>query len=189
MHYLVNPRGVPINRQIWVRGLIGTPLLLTFYSGLVVTFHLSSLTQVHLFIRISGHIITCIKIDWRFFFQFLFANPEKNSITTIFKKFLRGTIIQGIWSFNSIFQQFDPQKNKLKFLNWQHTKCIFLSRAHSLHWKWSCISRTLGDDMLAARCLVLNSYLIDWYFSVHFTTKIGDVKLSTNVVYGRTLGL
>ena len=39
--------------------------------------------------------------------------------------------------------------------------------------------------MLAARCLVLNSYLIDRYFSVHFTTKIGDVKLSTNVVYGK----
>ena len=27
--------------------------------------------------------------------------------------------------------------------------------------------RTLGDDMLAARCLMLNSYLIDRYFSVH----------------------
>ena len=39
--------------------------------------------------------------------------------------------------------------------------------------------------MLAVRCLVLNSYPIDRYFSVHFTTKIGDVKLSTNVVYGR----
>ena len=39
--------------------------------------------------------------------------------------------------------------------------------------------------MLAARCLVLNSYLIDRYFSVHFTTKIGDVNLSINVVYGR----
>ena len=66
--------------------------------------------------------------------------------------------------------------------------------------------------MLAARCLMLNSYLspfsplesvrvvhvlwgaicwpldvslkfylIDRYFSVHLTTKIGDVKLSTNV--------
>ena len=45
-------------------------------------------------------------------------------------------------------------------------------------------SRTLGDDMLAARCLMLNSYLID-NFSVHLTTNIGDVKLSTNVVYGR----
>ena len=54
-----------------------------------------------------------------------------------------------------------------------------------LHRKWSCISRTLGDDMLAARCLMLNSYLIDRYFSVHLTTNIGDVKLSTNVVYGR----
>ena len=39
--------------------------------------------------------------------------------------------------------------------------------------------------MLAARCLMLNSYLIDRYFSVHLTTNIGDVKLSTNVVYGR----
>ena len=38
--------------------------------------------------------------------------------------------------------------------------------------------------MLAARCLMLNSYLID-NFSVHLTTNIGDVKLSTNVVYGR----
>ena len=53
---------------------------------------------------------------------------------------------------------------------------ITLIWAHSLHRKWSCISRTLGDDMLAARCLVLNSYLIDRYFSVHFTT---------NIVYGR----
>ena len=54
--------------------------------------------------------------------------------------------------------------------------------------KWSCSSRTLGDDMFAARwtrCLLLNSYLIDRYFSVHLTTNIGDVKLSTNVVYGR----
>ena len=34
--------------------------------------------------------------------------------------------------------------------------------------------------MLAARCLVLNSYLID-----RFHDQIGDVKLSTNVVYGR----
>ena len=33
--------------------------------------------------------------------------------------------------------------------------------ARSLHRKWSCSSRTLGDDMLAARCLMLNSYLID----------------------------
>ena len=39
--------------------------------------------------------------------------------------------------------------------------------------------------MLAARCLVLNSYLIDRYFSLHFTTNIGHDKLSTNVVYGR----
>ena len=39
--------------------------------------------------------------------------------------------------------------------------------------------------MFAARCLVLNSYLIDRYFSVHLTTNMGDVKLSTNVVYGR----
>ena len=39
--------------------------------------------------------------------------------------------------------------------------------------------------MLAARCLMLNSYLIDRYFSVHFTTNLGDVNLSTNVVYGR----
>ena len=31
--------------------------------------------------------------------------------------------------------------------------------ARSLHRYWSCSSRTLGDDMLAARCLVLNSYL------------------------------
>ena len=62
---------------------------------------------------------------------------------------------------------------------------VVVNRAHSLHRKWSCNSRTLGDDMLAARCLVLNSYLIDRYFSVHLTTKIGDVKLSTNVVYGR----
>ena len=31
---------------------------------------------------------------------------------------------------------------------------------------------------------MLNSYLIDRYFSVHLTTNIGDVK-STNVVYGR----
>ena len=38
---------------------------------------------------------------------------------------------------------------------------IFVHWARSLHRKWSCISRTLGDDMLAARCLVLNSYLID----------------------------
>ena len=57
--------------------------------------------------------------------------------------------------------------------------------ARSLHRKWSCSSRTLGDDMLAARCLMLNSYLIDRYFSVHLTTNIGIVKLSTNVVYGR----
>ena len=28
-------------------------------------------------------------------------------------------------------------------------------------------------------------FLSDRYFSVHFTPKIGDVKLSTNVVYGR----
>ena len=40
--------------------------------------------------------------------------------------------------------------------------------------------------MLAARCLVLNFYLIDRYFYVHLTTNIRDVKLSTNVVYGRT---
>ena len=59
------------------------------------------------------------------------------------------------------------------------------SWAHSLHRKWSCISRTLGDDMLAARCLMLNSYLIDRYFFVHLTINIGDVKLSTNVVFGR----
>jgi len=39
--------------------------------------------------------------------------------------------------------------------------------------------------MLAAKCFVLNSYLIDRYFSVNLTTNIGDVKLSTNVVYGR----
>jgi len=50
---------------------------------------------------------------------------------------------------------------------------------------WSCGSRTLGEDMLAARCLMLNSYLIDRYFSVHLTTNKGDVKLSTNVDYGR----
>ena len=62
---------------------------------------------------------------------------------------------------------------------------ITISRAHSLHRKWSCISRTLGDNMFGARCFVLNSYLIDRYFSVHLTTNIGDVKLSTNVVYGR----
>ena len=37
--------------------------------------------------------------------------------------------------------------------------------------------------MLAARCLMLNSDLIDRYFSVHLTTNIGDVKLSTAVVY------
>ena len=42
---------------------------------------------------------------------------------------------------------------------------------------WSCGSRTLGEDMLAARCLMLNSYLIDRYFSVHLTTNIGDVKV------------
>ena len=85
--------------------------------------------------------------------------------------------------------------------------------ARPLHRKWSCSSRTLGDDMLASRCLVLNSDLIDispyiwwqyrrrqvidqcslWkerpqidrYFSLHLTTNMGDVKLSTNVVYGR----
>ena len=39
--------------------------------------------------------------------------------------------------------------------------------------------------MLAARCLMLNSYLIDRYFSVHLTTNIGDFKLSTNVVHER----
>ena len=44
---------------------------------------------------------------------------------------------------------------------------------------------TLGDAVLAARCLMLNSYLIDRYFSVRLTTNIGDVKLSTNVVYAR----
>ena len=39
--------------------------------------------------------------------------------------------------------------------------------------------------MLAPRCLMLNSYLIDRYFSVHLMTNIGHVKLSTNLVYGR----
>ena len=58
-----------------------------------------------------------------------------------------------------------------------------LLKARFLHRKWSCISRTLGDDMLAARCLMLNSHLIDRYFSVHLTTNIGDVKLSTNVQF------
>ena len=58
-------------------------------------------------------------------------------------------------------------------------------RARFLQRKWSCISRTLGDDILSARCLMLNSYLIDRYFSVDLTTNIGDVKLSTNEVYGR----
>ena len=41
--------------------------------------------------------------------------------------------------------------------------------------------------MLAARCLVQNSYLIDRYLSVHLTINIGDVKLSTNVVYSQKL--
>ena len=50
------------------------------------------------------------------------------------------------------------------------------NRARSLHRKWSCSSRTLGDDMLAARCLMLNSYLIDRYFSVRLTTNIGDAS-------------
>ena len=64
--------------------------------------------------------------------------------------------------------------------------CIYIAYpcARFLHRKWSCISRTLGDDMLAARCLMLNSHLIDRYFSVHLTTNIGDVKLLTNVFYG-----
>ena len=65
----------------------------------------------------------------------------------------------------------------------QSVICI-QSRARSLYRQWSCSSRTLGDDMLADRCLALNSYLID-NFTVHLTTNIGDVKLSTNVVYGR----
>jgi len=38
--------------------------------------------------------------------------------------------------------------------------------------------------MMAARCLMLNSYLKDRYFSVHLTTDIEDVKLSTNLVNG-----
>ena len=62
---------------------------------------------------------------------------------------------------------------------------ISLPRARSLHRKWLCSSRTLEDDMLADRCLMLNSYLIDRYFSLHMTTNIGDVKLSNNLVYGR----
>ena len=53
-------------------------------------------------------------------------------------------------------------------------------RARSLHRKWPCTSLTLGDDMSHTK-----SYLIDRYFSVHLTANIGDVKLSTNVVYGR----
>ena len=60
-----------------------------------------------------------------------------------------------------------------------------IHRAHYLHRKGLCISCTLGDDMLASRCLMLYSYLIDRYFSVHLTTNIGDIKLSINVVYGR----
>ena len=46
------------------------------------------------------------------------------------------------------------------------------------HVLWGTICGPLDD-------LMLNKYLIDRYFSVHLTTKIGDVKLSTNVVYGR----
>ena len=44
-----------------------------------------------------------------------------------------------------------------------------------------------GDDMPAARCLILNSYLIYLIdnVSVHLTTNIGDVKMLTDVVYGR----
>ena len=57
--------------------------------------------------------------------------------------------------------------------------------ARFLHGKWSCSWRTLGDDMLTTRCPMLNSSLIDRYFSVHLMINIGDVKLSTNVVYGR----
>ena len=34
--------------------------------------------------------------------------------------------------------------------------------------------------MLASRCLVLNSYLIERYFSYISRLKIGDVKLWTN---------
>ena len=44
--------------------------------------------------------------------------------------------------------------------------------ARFLHRLWSCNSRTSGDDMLAARCPMLNSYLIDRYFAVHLTTII-----------------
>ena len=62
---------------------------------------------------------------------------------------------------------------------------ISLPRACSLHRKWLCSTRTLQEDMLAARCLMLNSYLIDRYFSLHMTTNIGDVKFSNNLVYGR----
>ena len=57
----------------------------------------------------------------------------------------------------------------------------FLSESVLSIRKCSCSSRTLGGDMLAVKCLVLKFYLIDRYFSVHLTTKIGDVKLSTNV--------
>ena len=64
----------------------------------------------------------------------------------------------------------------------RHFPYIGYTSEPDLHRKWSCSSRTLGDDMLAARCLMLNSYLIDRYFSVHLTT---NVKLSTNVDYGR----
>ena len=56
--------------------------------------------------------------------------------------------------------------------------------ARSLHKKWSCSSRTLGDDMLAARCLMLNSYLMARYFSVHLTTNRRRHAVD-HVVYGR----
>ena len=58
------------------------------------------------------------------------------------------------------------------------------TRASSLFYgQWSCSSRTLGDNMLAARCLLLNSYLID-NFSVHLTNigVIGDVRNVRQVV-------
>ena len=75
--------------------------------------------------------------------------------------------------------------NSLYRLSTHANDQMFKTWARSLHRSWSCSSRTLGGDMLAARCLMLNSYLIDRYFSVHLTTYIGDVKLVTNVVYGR----
>ena len=68
-------------------------------------------------------------------------------------------------------------KSRLTILEFFGSHCI-LPRARFLHRKWSCISRTLGDDMLAARCRMLTPYMKDRYFSVHLTTNIGDVKLA-----------